>query len=47
MRTTRRAALRSMGALALSIGAADIAFGASIVAVRVLAAAADHPVTIE
>jgi N-acetylmuramoyl-L-alanine amidase len=43
----RRTALRSMGALALMIGARDIAFGASIVAVRVWPAADYTRVTIE
>jgi N-acetylmuramoyl-L-alanine amidase len=45
--TTRRAALRSMGALALLIGHGRIAFGASIVAVRVWPAADYTRVTIE
>ncbi len=43
----RRAALRSMGALCLSIGARGLAFGASIVAVRVWPAAEYTRVTIE
>ena len=43
----RRTALRSMGALALAIGAGDIAHGASIVAVRVWPAADYTRVTIE
>jgi N-acetylmuramoyl-L-alanine amidase len=43
----RRTALRSMGALALTIGARDIAHGASIVAVRVWPAADYTRVTIE
>jgi len=43
----RRTALRSMGALALMIGARDIAFGASIIAVRVWPAADYTRVTIE
>jgi N-acetylmuramoyl-L-alanine amidase len=45
--TTRRTALRGMGALALTIGTARIAFGASIVAVRVWPAADYTRVTIE
>jgi len=45
--TTRRAALRSMGALALLIGRSQLAFGASIVAVRVWPAADYTRVTIE
>jgi N-acetylmuramoyl-L-alanine amidase len=44
---SRRTALRQMGALALSLGAADIAFGAAIVAVRVWPAADYTRVTIE
>jgi N-acetylmuramoyl-L-alanine amidase len=47
MTTTRRAALRSMGALALLIGHGKLAFGASIVAVRVWPAADYTRVTIE
>ena len=43
----RRAALRSMGALALGLGARELAFGASIVAVRVWPAAQYTRVTIE
>ena len=43
----RRDALRSMGSLALLLGTADIAFGASIVAVRVWPAADYTRVTIE
>mgnify|MGYP001601889791 CR=1 FL=1 len=43
----RRAALRSMGALCLSIGTRGLAFGASIVAVRVWPAADYTRVTIE
>jgi N-acetylmuramoyl-L-alanine amidase len=43
----RRAALRSMGALVLTLGAAERAFGASIVAVRVWPAADYTRVTIE
>ena len=45
--TTRRHALRSMGALALLLGARELAFGASIVAVRVWPAADYTRVTIE
>ncbi|MEP6874392.1 MAG: N-acetylmuramoyl-L-alanine amidase [Burkholderiales bacterium] len=45
--TTRRTALRSMGALALLIGHGKLAFGASIVAVRVWPAADYTRVTIE
>ena len=45
--TTRRAALRSMGTLALLLGSAQIARGASIVAVRVWPAAEYTRVTIE
>lgn len=44
---TRRQALRRMGALALSLGAAELAHGASIVAVRVWPAADYTRVTIE
>jgi len=47
MTTSRRAALRSMGALALLIGHGKLAFGASIVAVRVWPAADYTRVTIE
>jgi N-acetylmuramoyl-L-alanine amidase len=43
----RRDALRSMGSLALLLGSADLAFGASIVAVRVWPAADYTRVTIE
>ena len=43
----RRAALRRMGALALGLGAADIAWGAAILAVRVWPAADYTRVTIE
>jgi N-acetylmuramoyl-L-alanine amidase len=45
--TTRRTAIRSMGALALLIGHGRLAFGASIVAVRVWPAADYTRVTIE
>ncbi|HEY4069821.1 MAG TPA: N-acetylmuramoyl-L-alanine amidase [Burkholderiaceae bacterium] len=45
--TTRRTALRNMGALALLIGQGRLAFGASIVAVRVWPAADYTRVTIE
>ncbi|HEY0859213.1 MAG TPA: hypothetical protein VGE16_19245, partial [Albitalea sp.] len=44
---TRRDALRSMGSLVLLLGARDIAFGASIVAVRVWPADDYTRVTIE
>ncbi|CAN5904983.1 N-acetylmuramoyl-L-alanine amidase [soil metagenome] len=44
---SRRRALRSMGSLALLLGARDIAFGASIVAVRLWPAADYTRVTIE
>ena len=44
---TRRQALRRMGAAALLLGARDIAFGASIVAVRVWPAADYTRITIE
>ena len=44
---TRRQALRQMGALALGLGLADLAFGAAIVAVRVWPAADYTRVTIE
>jgi N-acetylmuramoyl-L-alanine amidase len=44
---SRRAALRSMGALALGLSARDIAFGAAIVAVRVWPAEEYTRVTIE
>ena len=47
MRAGRRNALRSMGALVLSLGARELAFGASIVAVRVWPADAYTRVTIE
>ena len=47
MPTTRRAALRRMGACALLLGARDLAFGASIVAVRVWPAADYTRITIE
>jgi N-acetylmuramoyl-L-alanine amidase len=43
----RRQALRSMGALALSLGSAELAFGASILAVRVWPAADYTRLTIE
>ncbi|MES2099663.1 MAG: N-acetylmuramoyl-L-alanine amidase [Pseudomonadota bacterium] len=43
----RRAALKSMGSVVLLLGSADIAFGASIVAVRVWPAADYTRVTIE
>ena len=43
----RRAALRAMGAIALALGARDLAFGASIVAVRLWPAADYTRVTIE
>lgn len=43
----RRDALRQMGALVLGLGAADLAFGAAIVAVRVWPAADYSRVTIE
>ena len=46
-RAGRRAALRSMGALCLAIGARDLALGANIVAVRVWPAADYTRVTIE
>lgn len=45
--TSRRAALRSMGAAVLLLGARDLAFGASIVAVRVWPAADYTRITIE
>ena len=45
--TSRRRALRSMGALCLALGAREIAWGASIVAVRVWPAADYTRVTIE
>jgi len=45
--TTRRSALRSMGAVALLISRSQLAFGASIVAVRVWPAADYTRVTIE
>ena len=45
--TTRRTALRRMGACALLLGARDLAFGASIVAVRVWPAADYTRITIE
>ena len=44
---SRRAALRSMGALALGLGARELAFGAAIVAVRVWPADEYTRVTIE
>jgi N-acetylmuramoyl-L-alanine amidase len=44
---SRRRALQQMGALALGLGAADLAFGAAIVAVRVWPAADYSRVTIE
>ena len=44
---TRRQALRQMGALALGLGVAELAFGAAIVAVRVWPAADYTRVTIE
>ena len=47
MRPGRRRALRSMGALVLSVGARELAFGASIVAVRVWPADQYTRVTIE
>jgi N-acetylmuramoyl-L-alanine amidase len=47
MTTSRRTALRSMGAVALLLGARDLAFGASIVAVRVWPAADYTRITIE
>jgi N-acetylmuramoyl-L-alanine amidase len=46
-KSTRRQALRQMGALAIGLGAADIAWGASIVAVRVWPAQDYSRVTIE
>ena len=45
--SSRRAALRSMGAAVLLLGARDLAFGASIVAVRVWPAADYTRITIE
>ena len=45
--TTRRKALRSMGAIAVLLGARDLAFGASIVAVRLWPAADYTRITIE
>ncbi len=45
--TSRRAALRSMGALALALNARNIAFGAAIVAVRVWPADEYTRITIE
>ena len=45
--TTRRQALRQMGTLVLALGAADIAFGATIVGVRVWPAQDYTRVTIE
>ncbi len=45
--SSRRAALRSMGAAVLMLGARDLAFGASIVAVRVWPAADYTRITIE
>ena len=47
MRPGRRRALRSMGALVLSVGARELVFGASIVAVRVWPADQYTRVTIE
>ena len=47
MKGNRRAALRSMGAVMLLFGARDLAFGASIVAVRVWPAADYTRITIE
>ena len=47
MTTSRRSAIRTMGALALSIGSSRIAFGATIVAVRVWPAADYTRITIE
>ncbi len=47
MTKNRRAALRSMGVVALLLGARDLAFGASIVAVRVWPAADYTRITIE
>jgi N-acetylmuramoyl-L-alanine amidase len=47
MRPGRRRALRSMGALVLGLGARELAFGASIVAVRVWPAEQYTRVTIE
>jgi N-acetylmuramoyl-L-alanine amidase len=47
MRPGRRRALRSMGALVLALGARELAFGASIVAVRVWPADQYTRVTIE
>ena len=44
---SRRSALQQMGALALGLGAADLAFGAAIVAVRVWPATDYSRVTIE
>src|SRR3954469_18739602 len=46
-RMSRRAALRSMGAAVLLLGSRELAFGASIVAVRVWPAADYTRVTIE
>jgi N-acetylmuramoyl-L-alanine amidase len=45
--TSRRAALRAMGALALTLGARELAFGAAIVAVRVWPADEYTRITIE
>ena len=47
MSITRRSALRSMGALVLTLGTREIAFGASIVAVRVWPAEDYTRITIE
>lgn len=47
VRVSRRAALRSMGSLVLLLGTRELAFGASIVAVRVWPAADYTRVTIE
>ena len=46
-RMSRRAALRSMGAAVLLLGSRELAFGASIVAVRVWPAADYTRITIE
>ena len=47
MSATRRDALRNMGALALLLGTRELAFGATIVAVRVWPAADYTRITIE